>query len=718
VLLWACFLFHFVTKAQVKEIRRVLILNDLGAVSSPGFAEIDQALFNGLQESRYQIELYQESLELTLFPDDVSQRRFRTEFIGKYSGRKPDAIIAAGSASLKFVGELPEGLLRDTPIIFCTILGEIPEQLNPDMHFTGVLGKLHPEETLTAALQLLPGTRHVVVVGGIGPFDERWEAIAQQSFRKYEAKLDFTYLTDFTMPALLEHLKHLPSNTIVYHTALTQDAAGERFIDSTQSVPLVASAANAPVFVMDDVDLREGTVGGDLVNWADDARVAAHMAVRVLNGEKPEDIPIVTSNNAYMFDWVALQRWGLRESNLPPGSIILNRPPNFWQLYRRYLLAGILVILAQALAIFALLWQRARRRKTEMELARSNERLHLSMESGESVGWEADLASKRAYWFGDVRNMFGISSDTFDGQSGDFYRYVHPEDKQRVSDAVAYAMQNRAPFFQEFRIVRPDKSTRWIASRGKFEYGRDGDARRMLGVAVDITERKQAEEALSTVSRRLIEAQEEERTRIARELHDDINQRMALLAANLESLKGDPPSSKGQANSRIDDVQKQVQEIGSDIQALSHRLHSSKLDYLGLEVASAGFCRELSELHNVDIDFHSDSVPKGLPKEVSLCLFRVLQEALQNAIKHSGSRHFEVLLRHGTSEINLTVHDSGVGLDAQTATDRHGLGLTSMKERLRLVDGELSIESKLQHGTTIRARVPLRPRMKAGGVVE
>jgi hypothetical protein len=190
------------------------------------------------------------------------------------------------------------------------------------MHFTGVLGRLKPEETLNVALRLLPGTKHVVVTGGMGKFDYRWEAIAKQSFHNFESKLDFTYLTDLTMPIVLERLKHLPSNTIVYHTAITQDAAGDRFIDSAQSVPLVANAANAPVFVMDDVDLRSGTVGGYLVNWAADSRVAAEMAVRVLNGERPQDIPVVTSNNAYMFDWRALKRWRLKESDLPPGSIV------------------------------------------------------------------------------------------------------------------------------------------------------------------------------------------------------------------------------------------------------------------------------------------------------------------------------------------------------------------------------------------------------------
>ena len=305
--------------SPMREVRRVLIINDLGIISSPGFAEVDQAVLTGLQKSPYRIELYQESLDLTLFPDRVSQDRFREEIIQKYSARKPDVIVAAGPASLKFIAKLYDKF-QGTPIIFCAIWGGIPDQLRHGVPFTGVLAQLHPEGTLNAALHLLPSTKHVVVVGGVGKFDEGFEAITKQSFHNYESKLEFTYLFDLTMPALLERLKHLPSDTIVYHTAISQDAAGDHFIDSAQSIPMVASAANAPVFVMDDVDLRAGTVGGDLVNWADDGRVAAEMAARVLNGEKPQDIPVVTSNHAYMFDWRALKRWGMNEKNLPPAA--------------------------------------------------------------------------------------------------------------------------------------------------------------------------------------------------------------------------------------------------------------------------------------------------------------------------------------------------------------------------------------------------------------
>jgi signal transduction histidine kinase len=228
---------------------------------------------------------------------------------------------------------------------------------------------------------------------------------------------------------------------------------------------------------------------------------------------------------------------------------------------------------------------------------------------------------------------------------------------------------------------------------------------RVACIGRDITERKLAEEALSTVSQKLIGAQEQERTRIARELHDDINQRLALLAVQLDGLK-------------TAEVRKQIEDLASDIQELSHRLHSPKLEYLGLEAAVASFCGELSDRQGVEIGFQSENIPKNLPQEVSLTLFRVLQEALQNAIKHSGSRHFRVSLQGGANAIELTAHDSGIGFEPREAIKGRGLGLTSMQERLKVVDGQLFIDSKPGSGTTIRARVPFRSEPKSAGPLD
>jgi signal transduction histidine kinase len=157
-------------------------------------------------------------------------------------------------------------------------------------------------------------------------------------------------------------------------------------------------------------------------------------------------------------------------------------------------------------------------------------------------------------------------------------------------------------------------------------------------------------------------------------------------------------------------VYDQVGDLASDIQALSHGLHPPKLDLLGLQAAVAGFCEELSNRHDVAIDVHFENVPKALPPEISLCLYRVLQEALQNFVKHGGSRRAQVSLHGQTDTINLKIKDSGAGFQPQEAMSGPGLGLTSMKERLKVVGGQLSIHSQRGRGTTVHAVAPLQPR--------
>ena len=497
LLLPACLGFQTNAGAQFQQIRRVLIFNELGSWS-PRVANINQEIFSALEDLPYNIEFYTEDLDANLFRDEAAQRQFRDWYFRKYQDRTPDLIIAVGPSPIKLLAASHEMLAPHTPIVFWGSAQEFAEPPNLDSDFTGVWGTAQPEKTLEAALHLQPRTKHVMVVGGVAPYDRRLETLAKEQFRNYESKLEFTYLTDLAMPDLLERLKHLPRNTIVYHTSILQDAAGTHFDDETQSIPMVASAANAPVFAIDEEDVGKGTVGGDVFSSSLAGRVAAGMAARILNGEKPQDIPIVRGANIYLFDWRALRRWGLKESDLPPGSVVLDREPTFWEAYQRYIIAGILVLLAQALVIAALLWQRAKRKQTEAQLIRYSDRLRLAMESGKAVGWERDLNTGRDTWFGDLRTMFGIPSDMIAGNVGDFFRFVHPEDQKGVSEAMAHARQNHELYTAEFRVVRVDGALRWVASRGAFEYGKNGEATRMLGMAIDTTERKKAEEALKS----------------------------------------------------------------------------------------------------------------------------------------------------------------------------------------------------------------------------
>jgi signal transduction histidine kinase len=258
----------------------------------------------------------------------------------------------------------------------------------------------------------------------------------------------------------------------------------------------------------------------------------------------------------------------------------------------------------------------------------------------------------------------------------------------------------------EWRTIWPDGSVHWIAGRGQLLRDESGEPSRMVGVNIDITERKRAEEALSGMTRKLVEAQEQERSRIARELHDDITQRLALLAMEIGQVLEYRAEMSPELRKRVHELSKTAREISSDIQSLSHELHSSSLEFLGLEAGMRSWCKEFGERQKLQIAFQSHNVPR-LPREISLCLFRVLQEALQNAAKHSGAKQIAVQLAENSGEIHLIVSDSGKGFKIIASEQSRGLGLTSMQERVRLVGGSFVIDSKLEAGTTIHVRAPV-----------
>ena len=293
---------------------------------------------------------------------------------------------------------------------------------------------------------------------------------------------------------------------------------------------------------------------------------------------------------------------------------------------------------------------------------------------------------------------------------------LHPDELERCREVYEKAFEQREPFQLEHRLRRHDGEYRWVVTAGVPRNDADGSFVGYIGTSVDITERKLAEAALA--SQKLIEAHEEEKTRIARELHDDISQRITLLGLHLGILKQGLPASATDLEQEIGEMSRQIGDLASDIQALSHGLHPARLELLGLKAAVAGLCGELSNRHDVTIDVQFENIPEALPPEISLCLYRVLQEALQNVLKHSVSRHAQVSLNGQINTINLTIKDSGPGFDPHEAMRGPGLGLTSMKERLKVVGGQLSIHSQREHGTTIHAVAPLRlPTKSTNGVV-
>jgi PAS domain S-box-containing protein len=291
---------------------------------------------------------------------------------------------------------------------------------------------------------------------------------------------------------------------------------------------------------------------------------------------------------------------------------------------------------------------------------------------------------------------------------------LFPDVPDRWKEAHRRALEGETLRADDDRWDHADGTTTWVRWELRPWKTPTGTVGGLLIFAEDITRRKKIEDALSDMGRKLVQAHEEERTRIARELHDDVNQRIALLSVELGRWIQHLLESGIPVTDQAHKLCLQLSEIGKDVQALSHRLHSSRLDYLGLTVAARGFCREFSEQHNVEVEFIASRVPASIPKETSLSLYRVLQEALQNAVKHSGVRKFKVDLQGTSTGIQLTISDLGVGFNSGNAMLHDGLGLVSMRERLQLVGGDLAIISELGRGTTISARAPFERERKQG----
>jgi PAS domain S-box-containing protein len=321
--------------------------------------------------------------------------------------------------------------------------------------------------------------------------------------------------------------------------------------------------------------------------------------------------------------------------------------------------------------------------------------------------WQWHIGSDTVTWSEELYRIAGRDPTLRAPNYKEHSRMFTVESWGKLSRAVEEAWRAGTPYELDLEMVRPDGTTRWVRSRGEAQRDNTGRIVRLRGTAQDITDRKQTEKELSGVSGRLLEAQEQERSRIARDLHDDISQRLALLVNDMGGVENDLPESAAETRSRIHAIGERASEICSDIQDISHQLHSSKLQYLGIAAAANIFCKEFSKREKLEIDFHSIDMPPAVPYDISLCLFRVLQEALHNVAKHSGAPHLEVNLRGASGEIQLTVRDSGIGFDPAEVMKGNGLGLISIRERVGLVGGTFSIFSKPHSGTEISVRIPI-----------
>jgi len=340
----------------------------------------------------------------------------------------------------------------------------------------------------------------------------------------------------------------------------------------------------------------------------------------------------------------------------------------------------------------------------EEALLETEEWLRLATQGSQLGLWHWDEVRQKVYWDAKTREMFGAPDDG-EVTLQTFIDALHPDDRDRVMRTWRLAFEKGVPYAIDLRSLRPDGSVRWMYARGSGHYDAAGKPLSMIGVVFDVTERKEAEQEREELSRRLIDAQEQERSHVARELHDDFGQRLAILANDLERLAEmleDSPTAAKRAHELWNDVS----EIGADLHTLSHRLHSCTLEVLGLTRGIASLCAELSGQYSIEIQFQHVGVPRSIPSESALGLFRIVQEGLQNVIKHSGASRAEVQLKGSTEGIYLTLSDNGIGFDLSKSSAAEGIGIRGMKERALMLGGRLTVRSQPMQGTRIIVTVP------------
>jgi PAS domain S-box-containing protein len=835
VLLFACWLLWQTIAAVAQESRRVLVFYELGR-SSAAVDVVDREIREVLEkQSAYHIDLYVEYMETNLFEDPVSQQKIREWYLEKYRDQQPDVIVAAGVTPIHFMIDSHEKNFPGVPIVICGSMEDWTNHPKFAPLFTGTHVDFDPAKTLDLALQLQPGTEQVVVVNGASSFDKGMEALFHKSLHRYEDKLRFTYLSGLPMGSLLPLLGQTTAHTVILYGTVYEDGAGARFIPATQSLPLVVGAAKAPVFVLADVLVGQGSVGGNVGSFAAQGRLAGEDVMKILGGAKPQDIPIVAGPNVYLFDWRALQRWGFKERNLPSGSVVLNRRPALIETYGPYVFGGLVLLFAQLLLILELLRQRAKERTIRQHLHESEARLREAQSIAQCGSWVWDVKKSEAHWSdeiyrilgrtlgavapanrllptgddaqysakmkrvtesrqpyseeyrvvrpnGDERIVVESGQPRYDSQQKplfvvgtlldvtemrlaeqalreseerfrtmadgapimmwlagvdklctDFNRGwlaftgrsieeevgngwasgVHPDDLQRCMKVYIDAFDARVPFTMEYRLRRYDGQYHWISDAGSPRFLADGTFAGYIGCCLDIHDRKEMELSRLELARRLLGAQEAERSRIARELHDGIGQEIALLGIQMQRASASAFPESGPQKPAVQQFASKLAAIGVHVSHLSHQLHSSELEYLGLAVAITKLCREFSEQYPIRLTCACRNIPRDLNNDIALTFLRIVQESLHNIAKHSGAKTVQVEVSGTADELSLSVHDDGAGFDVQRSRTAAGLGLVSMRERIYLIGGTFTIDSAAGIGTSVRAHVPLTTTVSA-----
>jgi signal transduction histidine kinase len=567
-----------------------------GPEDFPGTSVLDAAIRKVLQsDEAAPVNYYAEYLESEILPAAAASLALHDYIRQKLAGRRIDVVVANTTPALEFALRYREDLFPGAPIVF--VAGPLPDGMRNRRAagVTGIVSDIAFAETLEIALNLHPSVRRVFVVAQ-APTAAGYTERVRAALLQFSERVQLTYVREKTVPGLLAAVKAVPAHSLILYTRYTPEK-GVSVVYSDEIARLMAQVSGVPIYSTTDLYMGTGVVGGMMRTGRVTGTRIGEMVRQILNGTRPEDIPVESVPLVPTFDWRQVQKWGIDPSRLPPGSDIQFKTPTAWESYRGYIVGTIGVVVSQLLLIAGLLTQRARRHRAEETI--------------------------------------------------------------RAREATLRASHERI--------------------------------RQMAG--------------------RIINAQEAARASIARDLHDDLCQKLVYVSMGVNGLK----SSSGhiqdaQTQEAFSELERDTLGVFDGIRRLSHDLHPATLRLLGLGPALKAHCLEVEKRQDVKVSFKTEGDPGHLHPDVAVCFFRIAQESIRNGLAHGQAREFAVSLARSGEHVELTVTDNGRGFDLEAVRrGGRGLGLVSMEERAHVIGGDVQIVTGPGKGTTIRVRGPAEP---------
>ena len=736
---------------------RVLLLYSEARLT-PSVVRTDQALRARLAaRSPRPVVFYTEFLDLNSFHGPELQGELEKLLAIKYRQRPIDLVMAQGQLTVPFVLQHRGRLFPTAPVVFVAVEPSTFADVPTSAGVTGTWRHRGWVETLDLARRLHPGTRRAVVVVGASEAERLWADSARQQLGDRQGTIEISYLIGARADDILNRVAALPADAVVLQGPFLRDGTGADFT-TPAFIDRMVAISRIPIYGLTEGVVGAGVVGGHVVSFEAHGKAAADLAVQVLEGQHPS--PTTEGTTLPIFDDRQLTRWKIDRRLLPAESVVLFHEPSLWERYRLHVIGAVGVIAVQTALIVLLLVQRSQRRRAQQSLA---ERLrfetllsNLSAALSSCPAGEIDREIERG--LGRIVEDLGTDRATLwslDGKAGEG-RVLYSWTRAGVPPVDSLVHEDQLPLVfssirqgQVLRLPSPAGSpdaaitdretltqarTRSTAVAPLIEGGVVVGAlsvgtvleerhwpdelvprlRLLADVFGNALARQRADEAahesardIQNLAGRLLTAEEDERRRIGRELHDGLNQELAALSIALVALERTlPPDATAECRQEIARLQARTVELAEAMRQLSHELHPGILEYAGLSAALRSHCRAFDQGHDIVVTYQAGENLGEVRSDVALCLYRVTQEALKNAAMHATAGHASVSLTRKGTDLVLTISDDGSGFDLLKSRGR-GLGLISLEERVRLVRGRLAIDTAPQRGTRMRVTVPL-----------